>query len=291
MWRKIKKNFFERLSNKYRLVVMNDETLEERISFRLSRMNVYLLISTILVVLITILMLAIILTPLKELIPGYGDLEFRDDLIVLSSKTDSLEFLVAAQDAYINNLRNIMTGSVGVNDSSSIARTPDTVDYSNIDIDRVSEKDSLLRAEVEERLQYSLTGFNSGENATIETMSFFAPLKGFITAGFEPETEHFGVDIVGPEDASIKAALPGTVILASWTVETGNVIGIQHSNNLVSFYKHNSKLLKKVGNFVSAGDVIAIIGNSGERTTGPHLHFELWQNNSPLNPTDFISFE
>lgn len=286
---KIKKNIFGKLRNKYRLVVMNDETLEERVSFRLSRMNVYILLSTILMVLIFLILLTIVLTPLKEYIPGYGDLQFRKDLEQIREHTDSLDRLVYAQDAYINNIRKILVGDMR-NDSISQIKVSDSTDYSNIDIEKVSEKDSLLRAEVEEQLRYTLTGVSGSQENDPVLTHLFAPLIGPITSDFEPENDHFGIDIVAPADSPIKSVLPGTVIIANWTLETGYVIAVQHSNNLISFYKHNSVLLKKVGNFVDAGDVLAIIGNSGELSTGPHLHFELWRNKIPVNPKDYISF-
>jgi len=286
---KSKKNILGKLRNKYRLVVMNDETLEERVSFRLSRMNVYVLLSTILMILIFLILLTIVLTPLKEYIPGYGDLKFRNDLEVIRKETDSLDRLVYAQDEYIENIRRILTGNIG-GDSLAQIKISDTTDYSNIDIQKVSEKDSLLRSEVEEQLRYSLSGAtNINDNVALHT-HLFPPLTGYVTSHFEPEKDHYGIDVVAPADSPIKAVLPGTVIMANWTLETGYVIAIQHNNNLVSFYKHNSVLLKKVGNFVDTGDVIAIIGSSGELSTGPHLHFELWRNKVPVNPKDYISF-
>ncbi len=289
MWRKIKKNFFEKLRNRYRMVIMNDETLEERISLKLSRMNVYIAFSSVLVLMLLLIMCLIIFTPLKEYIPGYGDLEFRENLEVIRSETDSLSVLVNQQDAYINSIRKIMNTDFE-KDSIEQLTTDEKVDYSNIDIDKTSEKDSLLRAEVEEQLRYSLGDVANIAGADTSQTYYFPPITGYVTSEFEPEKDHYGVDIVAPANTPIKAVLPGTVIISNWTLDTGYVIGIQHSNNVLSFYKHNSVLLKKVGNFVKEGDVIAVIGSSGELSTGPHLHFELWQDKSPVNPKDYIAF-
>jgi len=290
MWDKIKKNFFENLRNKYRLVVLNDETFEERISVKLSRMNVYIATSTLFLLMLIGVLLLIINTPLKEYLPGYGDMEFREQLKVVRNETDSLAILVKRQDAYINSIKKIVNEDFA-NDSINQITTDEKKDYSDIDIERVSKKDSLLRAEVEEQLRYSLANVGDAiiEEDTIET-NYFPPIEGYVTSEFEPEKEHFGIDLVAPLNSPIKAVLPGTVVISNWTVETGYVIGIQHNNNILSFYKHNSILLKKVGNFVKAGDVIAIVGESGEQSTGPHLHFELWQNKSPVNPRNYIAF-
>jgi murein DD-endopeptidase MepM/ murein hydrolase activator NlpD len=145
---------------------------------------------------------------------------------------------------------------------------------------------------MEREQQYALT-FSENKKRTrmdLSQINFFPPLKGYVTAGFSSSEEHYGIDVVAPQDEPIKTILDGHVMLASWTLETGYVIGIQHDHNLVSFYKHNSVLLKKTGNFVKAGDAIAMQGSSGELTTGPHLHFELWHDGVALNPEDYIIF-
>jgi len=289
MWDKIKKFFFENLKNKYRLVVLNDETFEERVSVKLSRMNVYIFFSAIFLLMLIGVLLIIINTPLKEYIPGYGDMEFRAQLMVVQNETDSLAILLQQQDAFINSFKKIVNEDFE-NDSINQITADEGKDYSNIDIEKVSAEDSLLRAEVEEQLRFSLA--NVGDITDIDTSrnNYFPPIEGYVTSEFEPEKEHFGIDLVAPLNSPVKAVLPGTVVVSNWTVETGYVIGIQHNNNVLSFYKHNSILLKKVGNFVKAGDVIAIIGESGEQSTGPHLHFELWQNKSPVNPRNYIAF-
>lgn len=284
-----KKKLYKKLRNKYRLVILNDATFEERFSFRLSPLNVFTYFGSISLFLIIGVILIIAFTPLREYIPGYTDVELRQNVMQLLFKTDSLENQLAVKDKYLERLRLIMQGN-----------PPDTVynedenkpveDYSLVDIQKSAE-DSLLRAYVESEDASNLTLLNNYRNGSdISSFVFFTPIAGTITNEFNMNQSHFGVDIVARENESVKATLEGTVIFSEWTAETGYVIHIQHPNNLISIYKHNSVLLKKSGDFVKDGEVIAIIGNSGELTTGPHLHFELWYNGNPLNPEDYLLF-
>ena len=119
---------------------------------------------------------------------------------------------------------------------------------------------------------------------------FYKPVDGVITDFFDSKQKHFGIDLVAKENARVSSVLNGTVVLSSWTYETGHVIGIQHDNGYFSLYKHNSVILRSVGDFVSAGEHIAIVGDSGNLSSGPHLHFELWQHGMPVNPVNYILF-
>ncbi len=283
------RKFLNKLRNRYRLVILNDDTFEERASFRLTRFNVYMLASAVFTVLVIAIFSVIAFTPLKEYIPGYGDVNRRKDIMALEVKSDSLNRLVMQQDMWIRNIRNVLQGNV---DTSSRRITDSEISYDTIDLDRVPEEDLQLREEMEREQQYALT-FPESQKRTgldLSQINFFPPLKGYVTAEFNSADEHYGIDIAGPQDEPIKTVLDGYVLLASWTLETGYVIGIQHEHNLVSFYKHNSVLLKKTGNFVKAGDAIAMQGSSGELTSGPHLHFELWHDGVALDPGDYIIF-
>ena len=286
---KKKRKFKEKLTNKYRLVILNDETFEERASFRLSRFNVYVISSTLVIVLVAFMFAIIIFTPLKEYIPGYGDVNLRKNLVALKLKSDSLGAIATQQEMWIMNIKNILEGNL---DTSSVSLEVKDIQYDTIRLDRIPAEDARLRQEIEQEENYALI-FNeelNGKNVSLTNLSLFPPVKGYITSGFNADEDHYGIDVVAPDKEPVKAILDGTVIVASWTLETGYVIGIQHEYNLVSFYKHNSVLLKKVGNFVKAGDAIAIIGSSGELTTGPHLHFEVWLNGIPVDPEDYIVF-
>jgi murein DD-endopeptidase MepM/ murein hydrolase activator NlpD len=285
---KKRKKIYRRLRNKYRLVIMNDETLEERVSLRLSPLNVFVFLGTIIISFVTLTIYIIAFTPLREYIPGYTDTGMRRRLVALTLQSDSLQEQLAAQDFYFQNLRNVINGKP-VNDDIN---KPDTSDarYDTIQRLNKSREDSLLRAEIESQDQYNLAFGSSKAVSALSSFYFFTPLKGTLTDRFDSKKKHFGVDIVSSPNEAIKSTLDGTVIMADWTSETGYVIGVQHSNNLFSLYKHNSALLKSAGDYVKAGEVIAIIGNSGEYTTGPHLHFELWYNGTAVDPADYISF-
>lgn len=298
--RKQEQSLLEKLSYKYRMVVMNDDTLEEQWSFRLSQLNMYISFSTLVIILVIIITTLIVFTPLKEYIPGYGDTNMRRQLVEISYATDSLEEVIVKQDAYINNIRSILIDSVDLpipakSDLSKELVIEDEVDTTKtqVPIEEVSEVEKDLREEIERQENYALLNKKEGSTkmSSIADLHFMPPLKGMINDGFNVNKNHLGVDVLASEHEPIKAVADGVVIVDNWTVEDGYVIGIQHANNTLSFYKHNSVLLKKVGNFVKAGDVIAVIGDSGEETTGPHLHFELWYNQVPVDPTNYITFE
>lgn len=289
---KKKKSWMNRLRNKYRLVIMNDETLEERVTFRLSRLNVFVVLGTLTIILIILTSILIAFTPLREYIPGYTNVGLQKKLYELQIKTDSIENGLEKRNRFIQNMKDVMNGK---DLSTDVPLSKDTLHkYNNIKLKK-SPEDSLLRAEVENQGKYNLYRFGNSENErqkneSIGKVLFFVPLKGVITNEFNPSQNHYGIDIVSKQNEAIKCVLDGTVILSNWTLETGYTIAIQHQQNIVSVYKHNSALLKKEGEFVKAGDPIAIIGQTGELTTGPHLHFELWSDGNPVNPKDYINF-
>ena len=287
---KKKKKLVSRLRSKYRLVFMNDETFEEKASLRLSPINVFVFIGTIALTLITLVIYLIAFTPLREYIPGYADLNMQRSIYRLTYLADSLEQEMAYKDQYINNLNRVVNGTVG--DDDSVGARPPAQPQELAKPNTRSPEDSMLRVMIESADRYELTApqERSGRSTDISSFFFFTPVKGTVTNTFKNIDKHYGIDVVAAQNEAIKATLDGTVILSTWTNETGYVMAIQHSNNLISLYKHNSVLLKKAGTYVKAGEAIAIIGNSGEYSSGPHLHFELWYNGSPVNPKDYISF-
>jgi len=287
-----KEKWHQKLRNKYKLVILNDETYEEKLSFKLSRLNVFVAIGTLSIILVIITAIIIAFTPLREYIPGYTDVHLYEQLYQIETLTDSLEADARQKALYYENLRLILSGK------DTTVRTPlkqDTVGtYSNIN-SYASPADSAFRDEFESQLifgseEIKLTDRRSGSRPDISSFSFFTPLRGIVTSKFDPSSKHYGVDIVSVQNEAIKATLDGVVIFTGWTLETGYTISIQHEYDLVSVYKHNSAILKEQGSFVRAGDPIAIIGSTGEQSTGPHLHFELWYNGVPINPTDIIKF-
>lgn len=282
--------FFSRLRNKYRLVIVNDTTFEEKQSFVLSRLNVISFFSLMIILVATIVLLIVVYTPLKNYIIGYSEIETRNMSIKNSEQIAFLENEIRIKDRYITGIQKVLRGEIGADSIEKFIET--TQNYESLDF-RISEEDSILRAQVEAQEKYNLSFSEDnleGEIAELSDLFLFPPLTGRITGTYDLGIKHMGVDIVAPEGTGIKSVLPGTVIFTGWTNEDGYVVHIQHDHNLISTYKHNSALLKGVGDIVDAGTTVAIIGNTGELSEGPHLHFELWHVGKPLNPEDYIIF-
>jgi murein DD-endopeptidase MepM/ murein hydrolase activator NlpD len=278
---------FQRLKHKYRLVILNDDTFEEKVSLRLSQLNVFVVVGVSSLMLILLVILLIAFTPLKEFIPGYANVTVRKQGVENFLKSDSLEATLAHNNLYIDNIKHIIQGKpIKFDDKTFIDSTVNYKDITNEPI----EEDSVLRNMIETEEKYNLFNKAGSTPGNISSFIFFNPLKGTVTNRFNVKKQHFGLDVVAPKNEAIKATLDGTVVFAEWTAETGYVIQLQHADNILSIYKHNSVLHKKVGDHVKAGEVIAIVGNSGELSTGPHLHFELWYNGIPINPEDYMTF-
>jgi murein DD-endopeptidase MepM/ murein hydrolase activator NlpD len=281
-----KKKLQKKLLHKYRLVVLNEDTFEERFAFKLTRLNVFFLSSLAAITLVTLTTLLIVFTPLREYIPGYSSTALQKQALDLEHRTDSLFKAININDAYIASLKSVLTGEV-----SAIAINKDSifkVVQKETDILELnpSKEDSLLREKVRNEDKYNL--FEPA--VSVKDFVFFPPVNGSISSRFDPNEKHFAVDIVVPTNTPVKATSDGRVLFASWTSEAGYVIIIDHGDELVSAYKHNSSLTKSQGDYVKSREVIAISGASGAFSTGPHLHFELWSNGIPLNPTKFIDF-
>lgn len=283
--------WYYKLRNKYRLVISNEETFEEEFSFRISRLNAFVTIGTVAIILIVLTTFLIAFTPLREYIPGYTDVTLRKRVVEMQRLTDSLEADFRQKSIYIQNIRNIIDGRDIPDDTIALAEKTDN--YQNIQYTR-SVEDSLLRQSYDNETSFDLY-YNEAEELSRDvyqrsSYNFFNPLKGIITNEFDLASQHYGIDIVSKENEAVKATLDGTVVFSGWTVETGYVINIQHKGKFISSYKHNSVLLKQQGSIVKAGEPIAIVGESGELSTGPHLHFELWYSGTPVNPRDYIAF-
>jgi len=286
---KEKTPLLEKLKNKYRLTISNEATFDEALSIRLSRLNVFTVTGVFSILLIALVTLLIAFTPLREYIPGYPDGEMRRNIEQNSVLVDSLILELEKRDQFFNGIRNVISGNDFDNVSQSASDTIVDPKYKNLSFTK-SASDSIFREEHEEDEKYNLTLDDAPKSKGLSNIHFFAPIKGMISNHYNNKMEHYGTDIVGGVNERISSILDGTVIFSEWTLNTGYVIQIQHSNNLLSVYKHNSELLKKAGERVKAGEAIALLGNSGELTSGPHLHFELWHNGRPLNPEDYIKF-
>ncbi len=286
--RKHKRKFLDRIKHRYRIVIMNDDTFEENFSLRLTPLGFFILLGSITIVMTALVTSIIAFTPLREYVPGYADVGMRREVIKMSLKSDSLEQYLMMQNAYLENISGVLNGK-SANDSTSQNKPNKGKDYDKINT-AASKKEEALRKKIEAEDKYSLAFGTESTKSGISNFFFFTPLKGMITESFKANEQHYGVDVVGPENEAIKSTLDGTVIFTGWSSETGYTITVQHSNNLISVYKHNSALLKKVGDYIKAGEPIAIIGNTGEQTTGPHLHFELWYNGTAINPQEYMVF-
>lgn len=279
------KRFKKKLLHKYRLVILNEETFEERFSFKLNRLNVFVFSTLFTLFLILTTTFIIAFTPLREYIPGYSSTTLKRKASVLAYKTDSLQRIIELNEQYLASIRKVLTGdvkTVNFNKDSliEVAKTDPSV------LIRTSRKDSLLREKVAQEDKYNPLIGNREQQYTL-----FVPVNGTITAPYDSKAKHYAVDIVTAKDAPVKAVADGTVIFAEWTAQTGNVIILKHNNNLISVYKHNAMLTKGQGELVKAGEVIASVGSTGELTTGPHLHFELWRDGIPVNPSNYIDFD
>lgn len=282
------KIFTEQLRNKYRLVILNDDSFAEKFSLRLSPLGLIILLSSITIVMTTFVISIVAFTPLREYIPGYGNVNDRKELLSLSTRADSLEQTLAARDWYMDNILNVFAGKTEGKPAKPAKDS--TGKYRNIDI-KPSTEDLKLRNEIEtNQLASTSDKVSANKIGAISHFFFFTPVNGIITSSYSLRDQHFGVDIVAKEHELVKATLDGTVLFSGFTAEDGYVIQIQHANNLTSVYKHNASVTKHTGDYVKAGEPISAVGNTGETSSGPHLHFEIWYNGLPLNPQDYVVF-
>ena len=282
-----KKKFARKLLHKYRLVILNEDTFEERFAIKLTRLNVFVLISLSAVILILLTTLLIAFTPLREYIPGYSSIALKKKATQLSYKTDSLQQAMALNSQYLESIKLVLKGDV-----NTVSFNKDSIiKAAELDINEInlspSKEDSILREKIDKEDKYNL--FDSATSKV--NFVLFPPVNGTISDNYSVQDKHYAVDVVVARDTPVKATADGTVIFAEWTTQTGYIIIIDHGNGLISAYKHNASVTKAQGELVKAGEVIAISGNTGEVTTGPHLHFELWSNGYPIDPTTFIDFE
>jgi murein DD-endopeptidase MepM/ murein hydrolase activator NlpD len=281
-----KESFWERLKKPFRVMAINPETFEEKWEFRLSNYNLITLFSLLVMVIAVLVTLVFLFTPVGKYLPTVYESESQMQMQQQLKTVDSLYEVISQNEQYITNVKKLFADE-NFDDSLIHEKKPDIEVNVNEINDIKSPADSILRNEVENEDIPS----NLNEENMVETNFFYSPLKGRISNSYNPRKSHFGVDIVAAKNTTIKSTLGGVVIFGSWTTDDGNVIIIYHGGDLISVYKHNSKLLKKVGDKVKSGDPIAIIGNTGENTDGTHLHFELWQDGNSLDPQKLISFD
>lgn len=281
----MKKWIVKKLSDRYRLIIYNDTTFQSVWSMKLTRLKAFTITSLLSAILVVLVILLIATTGLREYIPGYPKAEYRQMLLLNALKADSLENELEKRDRFFQSIQAVLSGEVPADniyaDTVSVLSTFEITEY---------DHDSLFQDKLLAEQTSLATSPGSSRRLSLSQIHFFAPVKGVITNKFKSTHDHFGVDLVSEPNVRISSVLDGTVIFSGWTIDTGYVIYIQHDAELVSAYKHNSVLLKNSGDRVRAGEAIAIIGNTGEHTTGPHLHFELWHEGAPLDPEQYIDF-
>ncbi|MDF9831457.1 M23 family metallopeptidase [Parabacteroides sp. PF5-6] len=284
--KKNRKSFWHQIRFKYKLSFFNESTLEEVWSLRVSLFSAITSILFFALFLITITSAIIIMTPIRNYLPGYLDVEVRKVIVQNALRADSLERMIAIQSFYLDNVAGILAGTTPLDS----IRTVDSLAQVNphYEIPRSAREDEFVRT-FEEEEKYNLTSLNPNPVPT-DGIFFVKPINGVISAAYEPEIRHYGIDLVASPNESVLATLDGTVVFTGFDPNYGNVIQIQHRNGFLSVYKHNELLLKEIGDPVVAGEAIALVGNTGKLSTGPHLHFELWYRGSPVNPAEYIAF-
>lgn len=277
--------FWKNIKFKYKLTITNENTLEEVVGIHVSKLNGVSVLLSAVTVIFLIAALIIIFTPLRNYLPGYMNSEVREQVVLNALRADSLQGVLERQRMYIMNIQDIIAGQVKVDsvhsiDSLTVVRSEELMER--------TEAEEAFRKQYEETERYNLTTIDNAP--AITGLIFFRPTRGMMSSEFDANKKHYGIDIAASPNESVLATLDGTVILATYTADTGYVIQVQHGQNLVSVYKHCGSLLKKVGDTVKAGEAIALVGNTGEKSTGPHLHFEIWNRGRALDPAKYIVF-
>ncbi|MBK8701628.1 MAG: M23 family metallopeptidase [Saprospiraceae bacterium] len=257
-----KRSLIERLQDNYRLVILDDDDLREVTSFSFSLLIFYIIISSVIVLLTLMVVSFIVFTPVKRWIPGYGDIKDNSAFVELTKRIDELEKQVQAHDTYTLGLKNMLK-SIENTEPQPSQKSPESLKNQDV--------------------------IESMKTRELDHLVFATPVSGSISGEYDPSKEHFGIDIIAPKGTAVKSIMEGIVLSAEWSTESGNAVVIQHPRNIISLYKHNSAILVKTGQKVQTGQAIAIIGNTGELSTGPHLHLEVWYDGQPVNPKNYIS--
>jgi murein DD-endopeptidase MepM/ murein hydrolase activator NlpD len=286
---KPKKTLSSWLTTRYQLIIRNEENFAEKTSMGFTYSKV-ILFSVILFTGLFVLSLFMSKTILaKWFDPKHEQMVLNQQLFELALKVDSLGIEVDRKDRFIANFQRVLSGdTINFKDPANKFRG-ESQPLSKPTSLKPAPTDSAFRKDFE-KSDLSLTSLTNSKYSELQETFFYSPITGFVSDQYDVKKSHMGVDVVAKANEPIKCIADGTVIFSSWTQDSGYVIVIQHRGNLISTYKHNAQLLKKVGTFVNGGEIIAIVGNSGELTNGPHLHFELWYNGNSLNPEEFVTF-
>ncbi len=287
---RIRKTLSSWLVTKYLLIIRNEENFAEKttLSFTYSKVILFAVLIFIVLMLVSLFLVQTLLAQWFD--PRHEQAENNKKLEILTEKVDSLEMEVIKKDKFIQNFQRIVSGDTVLIDSTFKTPETESLPISNRNSpDKIDPIDSQFRQEFEQ-MDIALASYDGTGVHDLEEIFFFTPIIGFISDKYNVKEQHYGVDIVAKKNEPVKCVADGTVILASWTQDSGHILAVQHRGNIISVYKHNAEILKKVGSFVSGGEIISIVGNTGELTNGPHLHFELWYKGNPVNPEEFVSF-
>ena len=279
-------SFISRLINSYKIVVSNEETFEEKLSFRTNKINVFFVLFLYSILLIVFTISIVFFTQLREMVPGYSSTDLLNQAIYLTKKTDSLENELELNNKFYKSIESVLSGRADEIIYKDTLVLDNNLEDSEQQAVFPNSEDSILRRYVENEDKFNLTK----NELVIENKMFISPIKGEITQQFDPSNNHFALDLSADVGTPVKAVLDGKIIFSEWSVDTGYVLIVDHGDNIISVYKHNSKSLKEQNMFVKAGEVIAYSGNQGTLSTGPHLHFELWKNGTPINPEPLFNF-
>ena len=285
--KKENKGFFKKLFNDYKVVVSSEDTFEEKLAFKASKINAFLLMLVYSAILISFTIGIVFFTELRELVPGYSSSDLLNRAVYLTQKTDSLERQIELNNKFYKSIEDVLSGKIDEFIPRENISVDSTISESLALTILPSSEDSILRKYVENEDKFNLTK----NELVIENKMFYSPIKGDITQSFNFQENHFAVDISADVGTPVKSILDGKILFSEWSVDTGHVIIIDHGDNIISVYKHNSKLLKEQNDYVQAGEVIAYSGNQGNLSSGPHLHFELWNNGTPIDPEPLLNFQ
>ena len=288
------RDWFNRAQEKKRIIILDVDNYEEKRSYTTSKFNVFIILSFFTILLGFLTFALISYSSLKNLIPGYPNptqqQEIKNKSIIIDQKLTELLSKTEKEKSYINNVMQILNGSIPINEKDTSWKK--IKPNANSNTNEISSSEKSMREKVQNREKFDIDVIPGGalKSEVLPELLLFPPIKGEITNKMNISSGHFGVDIIAPKNEAVSSILSGTIIYHNWSPTDGHVVHIQHKKNLISIYKHNSEILKEIGDFVESGEPIAIVGNSGEHSTGPHLHFELWHNGYPLDPEIFINF-
>ena len=286
---KPKKTLSNWLTTRYQLIIRSEENFAEKTSLGFTYSKV-ILFSVILFIGLFVMSLFMAKNVLDRWFdPKHEQMVLNKQLFELANKVDSLALEVDRKDQFIANIQKVLSGdTTSFNDPAQVLKgeSQPLTKPANL---KPTTSDSLFRREFE-KSDMAVIALTNMKYRELEGTFFYSPLSGYVSDGYDVKKGHMGVDVVAKANEPVKCIADGTVIFSSWTQDSGYVIMVQHRGNLISAYKHNAQLLKKVGTFVNGGEIVAIVGNSGELTNGPHLHFELWYNGNSLNPEEFVTF-